>query len=442
MFSSYFGQNKDVASPTAVKLTHLRRASEPGDVDLPFRGDVSGSISEPRLAPPPPPTTPENSRVLVTEATGYLQSHIVQQLLRAGYRVRAATPNLADKAVVKFLRSLCPDPRYPLDLVQADLDDTKSYTRAVEGMTHVIHAFSPLTEQEGKGGPVEIVRPAKDSVMCVLHAVYYKPTVRRLVLTSSCMTIDWSFKSHDAPRDESYWSRPEEQSLDEYVISMTEAEADAWDFVTRTLGTGRKITFELVVLNPAIIMGPPLYGANCKNTSVDIIKELLTGAMVRLPKLNYPIVDVRDCALAHVKILHLPAAKGKRHILCAGNLWLNDIANILNFVFGPQGYNVATRDASIWKMKLTSIFKPSVKKVIREEDIVRKYNNSKMEELLQIEPRNLRDTIVDMAYACIENGLLLKTPQYRGPGGAAEREAYQSLQLPSHDAVKKGFLCC
>ena len=71
------------------------------------------------------------------------------------------------------------------------------------------------------------------------------------------------------------WSdvnRPE--GLNPYFVSKTKAERAAWDFV-EALPEGEK--FELVVINPAFVMGPPLR----KEASVSTgwMKRLLEGSM-------------------------------------------------------------------------------------------------------------------------------------------------------------------
>ena len=70
---------------------------------------------------------PEQSRVLVTGATGYVGARLVTRLLEAGYNVRCAvrTPRkLAD-------RPWRADPR--VDIVQCDFEDPASLTAAMQG---------------------------------------------------------------------------------------------------------------------------------------------------------------------------------------------------------------------------------------------------------------------------------------------------------------------
>lgn len=41
-----------------------------------------------------------------------------------------------------------------------------------------------------------------------------------------------------------------------------------------------------------------------------------------------------------------------------------------------------------------------------------------MKDVLKIEPRDLKTSLIEMAYSMIEAGIVKKSPKYRGPGGA------------------------
>ena len=69
--------------------------------------------------------------VLVTGACGFIGSQIVDLLLRNGYRVRGTVECLTNEIKIRPLRSLCPDSKYPLELVEADLHDHDSWDRLV-----------------------------------------------------------------------------------------------------------------------------------------------------------------------------------------------------------------------------------------------------------------------------------------------------------------------
>ena len=64
----------------------------------------------------------------------------------------------------------------------------------------------------------------------------------------------------------------------------------------------------------------------------------MVGSM-SIPHVQYPVVDVRDVAEAHLKAVQIEEAKGKRFILISENLWLVEIGEILNKKYGYY-YNV------------------------------------------------------------------------------------------------------
>jgi len=76
-----------------------------------------------------------------------------------------------------------------------------------------------------------------------------------------------------------------------YEKSKTLAEKAAWDFL---YGLPEEERFELVTINPVLILGPSLVDSDF--TSGLIIKKLMSGKVPGIPKIMMPLVDVRDCA--------------------------------------------------------------------------------------------------------------------------------------------------
>lgn len=82
--------------------------------------------------------------VLVTGASGYIATHIVKQLLEHGYRVRGTVRNLKDEKKLGPLRNLVTEPKYPLELVEANLLDEVCWLEAVKDCAFVLHTASPF----------------------------------------------------------------------------------------------------------------------------------------------------------------------------------------------------------------------------------------------------------------------------------------------------------
>ncbi|KAL8612240.1 hypothetical protein ACOMHN_028937 [Nucella lapillus] len=366
------------------------------------------------LLPPP---------VLVTGASGYLASHVVQQLLEEGHVVRGTVRNVKDEAKVQHLYDLCPQARENLRLVEADLLDGDAWLRAVEGVDYVIHTACPTPScapPPGQEGTV--TRPAVEGTLHVLTACARVTSVRRVVLTSSAVAVNWSRANTSRAHTEEDWS--DLADLDACGHSKIKAEKAAWDFMD-TLPEGRNL--ELAVINPSIILGPPLQNTHC--TSTLVLQKLVDRLVPAVPKMDFPIADVRDVAQAHLKAMTTPEAAGHRHIICGGNMWMIEMAHLLKFVLEPQGYNIPTLSVPRIMLRMVSKLDGSVRAILPYLGVLHKYRTTRMRDVLAIEPRNIRDTVVDMAHALIQKGLAQKTDKYVGPGGESERTEYLALKL-------------
>jgi dihydroflavonol-4-reductase len=90
-------------------------------------------------------------------------------------------------------------------------------------------------------------------------------------------------------------------------------------------------------------------------TSGKLIKMLMNREMPAVPKIMLGIVDVRDCAMAHLLAIKVDEAKDQRILLSARSLWLRDVAVALSEQYG-KWYNIPTSDLKFWMIKLASWF--------------------------------------------------------------------------------------
>ena len=66
--------------------------------------------------------------VLVTGASGYIATHVIQQLLNTDkYRVPGTIRSLKNGERVKALSELVPWAKYPLELCEAELEDKETF---------------------------------------------------------------------------------------------------------------------------------------------------------------------------------------------------------------------------------------------------------------------------------------------------------------------------
>ncbi len=344
-------------------------------------------------------------RVLVTGASGFLATHIVQQLLQKGYRVRGTVRSLQNTQRVQPLRDLSTDSRHSLELVEADLTQADSWKDAVKDCKYVMHTASPFPVENPRD-PDDVIKPAVDGVLAVLEACRGARTVKRVVLTGAAGSMNNGMTGEGNFTEEN-WTTPD-AAPSPYFKSKVLAEKSAWAFM-ETLSEEEK--FELAVVNPGYIAGPVLCGSYA--ASFEIPKRMLQHEMPMLPRLFLGVVDVRDAAAAHVRAMLVPEAAGQRHILVGHHLWVRDMARILNSHFRSLGYKVPMTEAPYFLIKLAALVDKSVEMVLPGWGKVSHLSNRRMTEVLGVKPRDVTETIVDMCHSMIQRGFIFKTHKYR-----------------------------
>lgn len=69
-----------------------------------------------------------------------------------------------------------------------------------------------------------------------------------------------------------------------------------------------------------------------------MVRQILNHEMPLLPRIQLPIVDVRDVAKAHILPLKKPETDGERIVVSGANgLWFIEVAEILSEEFKRQG---------------------------------------------------------------------------------------------------------
>lgn len=337
--------------------------------------------------------------VLVTGGSGFVGAHCIDQLLRAGYRVRTTVRSMKREADVRAMLSVAGSPRLDaLSFVAADLSADAGWTDAVAGCRFVLHVASPFPAKAPKHED-ELIVPARDGTLRVLRAAR-EARVERVVLTSSFVAIGYGQKPRTAPFDERDWTDLNGPGLTAYAKSKTIAERAAWDFIASE-GNG----LELSVINPVGIFGPAL-GPDYA-TSVGIVQSFLNGAVPVCPRISFGGVDVRDVADLHLRAMTSPAAKGERFLAVAGGVMtLIDVAMILKKRLGPIARRVPTREIPDWLVRILAKFVPDLRLVAPELGNIRNLTNAKAKRILSWTPRSNEDCIVATAESLQRLGLL------------------------------------
>ncbi|OQD81020.1 hypothetical protein PENANT_c030G05432 [Penicillium antarcticum] len=338
------------------------------------------------------------TRVLLTGGSGFIAAHVLNVLLGRGHSVVTTVRSQAKADAIRRTHPKISNDRLSFFIVE-DIAQPNAFDLAVvtdPPFEAVIHTASPY-HFHAKDAQ-ELLAPAIIGTTGILKSVQkYAPLVKRVVVTSSFAAINDVFASSaDKVYSEADWSPiTEEQANDSpanaYRASKTFAERAAWEFVER-----EKPSFTLSVINPPLVLGPinhNLTSLNTLNTSNQRIRDLVSGAAkVRCPPTgNYLFVDVRDLGLAHVLAIEKEAAGGKRFFTVSSHFSNAEITEIISEEFPKYKNRLPTGDA----------LKPGE----YSADGVYGFDNTRAREILGIQFRPLRESIVDAVKSLMPLGV-------------------------------------
>jgi nucleoside-diphosphate-sugar epimerase len=329
-------------------------------------------------------------RVCVTGAAGFVASWLVRELLEKGVLVRGTVRRVAS---ADHLRAL-PGAVERLELVEADLTAPGSFEPAVRGCTVVFHTASPYAIQVDNPQR-DLVDPAVNGTLEVLRACVKATDVARVVLTSSMAAVtDEPDSSHVLT--EADWNEKSTLQRNPYYLSKTMAERAAWTFVER-----ERPSFDLVAMNPFMIMGPSLGpGLNVSNK---IVADLVNGVYPGILSMTWGVVDVRDVAHAHVLAAEVQAAQGRYLLVQEPPVSMRTIVGWLREAGYGDGTKLPSRamDNAVGNLlvKLNSYLQPpGVASYLRTHiGRVPRYDASKARKDLGLTLRPTRETVIDTA---------------------------------------------
>ena len=314
----------------------------------------------------------------------------VEQLLARGYRVRGTVRSLKKEKELAHLRAL-PGAAERLELVEADLLGPGAFDAAVAGSEIVMHTASPYA-LDVKDPQKDLVDPAVQGTRNVLASCKKAGTVTRVILTSSMAAITDEPES-DHVLTEADWNEKSTLDRNPYYLSKTLAEKEGWRFVKEEAPG-----FDLVVINPFLVIGPSLSAAI--NTSNQMFIDLLAGTYPGIMNLTWGFVDVRDVADAHVRAMETKAASGR--YICAGEtIAMRDVVALL----GEKGWGEGRKlpklgfDCAVgdFTVRLSSYLQPKgVGSYLRTHvGRVPRYDTSKIQKELGLSFRPVRASILD-----------------------------------------------
>ncbi|HXO35236.1 MAG TPA: hopanoid-associated sugar epimerase [Candidatus Acidoferrales bacterium] len=246
-------------------------------------------------------------KAFITGATGFLGTHVARVLAEQGADLRLLVRPTSN---LKNLEGL------PAETAMGDLRDAASLEKAMSGCEVVFHVAADyrLWVQD----PAEMYRSNVEGTRTILESAR-KNGVRCVVYTSSVATIGFTGNGHPADEDSPVALA---DMIGHYKRSKFMAEQVA-------LEAGRA-GMRVVTVNPTTPVGEQ----DIKPTPTGrIVVDFLKGKFPAYVETGLNLVDVRECALGHVKALE-KGKSGERYILGGENLTLKQILDKLGAISG------------------------------------------------------------------------------------------------------------
>lgn len=354
----------------------------------------------------PTPVYDTSAPVLVTGATGYVAGWLIRRLLEEGFTVHAAVRDPGNQAKVGHLAEMAADLPGSLKLFAADLLDEGSYTEAMQDCTVVLHTASPFINTV-EDPQRDLIDPALKGTKNVLETANGVPSVRRIVVTSSCAAIYGDgadcARAPGGVLTETVWNTTSSIDHNAYSYSKTLAERAAWDMAEA------QSRWQLVTINPSLVLGPALNGKPTSE-SFNLIAQAGNGAMKSgVPKIEIGAVDVRDVAEAHMRAAFVPSAEG-RYITSARTISFLEVGRALTAHFGTE-WPFPRREMPKWLIWLAG---PMVNKAFSRRwvaaNVGHKWaaDNSRSVNDLGITYRPLDTAVTEMFQQMIDTGKVKK----------------------------------
>ena len=211
--------------------------------------------------------------------------------------------------------------------------------------------------------------------------------IKRVVVTSACITLSDDQTEKNKTFTESDWGDVNKVTSQYAGLHKSKilAERAAWDFYEKH----KKDGFKLSTILPSLTIGPVLSSIN--KSSVSLFYPGFEKNVEHVHNIAAEISDVRDVALAHLRAAQLDEAVGHRFIVASVDRYVSS-AEIFKII-KDSGYDV---NKNIHDPANFDDFKNL------------RFDNSKMKDILKIEPTDLKKSALDMAKSFYEYGIVNK----------------------------------
>ncbi|RZO69910.1 MAG: NAD-dependent epimerase/dehydratase family protein [OM182 bacterium] len=294
------------------------------------------------------PITSADGPVAVTGSAGFIGSHIVLNLVKQGYSVRACVrdkSNLVNTAHLTAMNSIGPG---EVELFECDMTVPGAYDEVFKGCVGIFHAAAEMGNLEGST-PMKVYEGGLEATKLVMDSIKKAGSVKRLVYTSSFAAVShpcdeghqftedsWADMEQERRPEQGAWTMEVVAKNREIAYAMTKVEAER--YVYREAAENG---FSANGVCPCHVIGPLLSASHQRPWSWQTrIGDMLEG--YSHPRMFWNIIDVRDVAEAQRLIAESPDNKnGDRYNLVAtderGMITQQELQAILQRLYPGMG---------------------------------------------------------------------------------------------------------
>ncbi len=238
-------------------------------------------------------------KVLVTGASGFLGSHVTEQLLEKGHTVVALVRRSSNTKFLSTLRGV--------ELAYGAIEDAESVRRAVDGVDAIVHSAGLVKARD----EAEFVKTNVGGTRNMLEAAMATPSVKRFVFVSSLAAVGPSLDGRPVTPD----APP--TPVTRYGRSKLEAER---------LVLAAKDALSVVVLRPPMIYGPR------DQESFAFFQSVARRVLPMLGdgKNTLSVIYASDAAAACVRAVESDTPSGRAYFIDDGRVyvWRDMLADV------------------------------------------------------------------------------------------------------------------
>ncbi|KIW16563.1 hypothetical protein PV08_03751 [Exophiala spinifera] len=316
--------------------------------------------------------------ILLTGGTGHIGFRTLVEALSKGYHVRAAVRSESKTTQIRTAKSVQPFLEQLEFTIVPDITKPGAFDDAMRSVNYVVHLASPLGRATDDF-ETNIIQPAVQGTLSILHSALKEPSVERVVITASLASVSPSTpRPFTADNTEEDPEGPFPDPFTAYVASKKLALNRTRQFLAQ-----EKPHFSIINVMPSFVIG--------KNELATTPEAVNSGSNSRalgpiLGNANAVALPGAVCHIDDVSFVHIAALDPK--------------------VDGNQNFGVNWRSSSFqWDDALEIVRKLFPEEVSRgifplggsQSTGLAEFDASKTEDILGIKFKNFEEQILSLA---------------------------------------------